>query len=181
MDPILLKACNRANFCTLIDTAKTLGIEMIKGTSRGDASVFIRESDAIKIIRACRDRDIHNVSKGETSIMIILEEHYIVYEHNHSFKDCKYINSLPFDFYLRDCNVAIEYQGEQHFRPVNNWNSHYLTDEKAQKEFEELQTRDKIKKDFCEESGIILLTPDYTMSYKEIEELILDTLGIETN
>lgn len=179
MDPLLLEACNRLNFCTIISTAKALGIETIKGTSRGDSSVFIRETDALKIIRACREKDLYNSSLGETAIKIILEENHIIYNVQHTFNGCKDTNKLPFDFYLPDYNVAIEYQGKQHFNPSKNWNSHYLTEEESIKEFERNQKHDQIKREFCEQSDIILLTPDYRNTYKEIEEMIKETLGIE--
>lgn len=54
-------------------------------------------------------------SKGEDLICSLLDSLQIKYEREKRFKDCRYKNTLPFDFYLPDYNICIEYDGEQHF------------------------------------------------------------------
>ncbi len=53
------------------------------------------------------------------------------------FDKCKYINKLTFDFYLPDYNLCIEFDGRQHFEPVEHFG--------GQKEFESCVKRDNLK------------------------------------
>lgn len=39
----------------------------------------------------------------------------------YKFSDCKNKNVLPFDFYIPSLNLCIEYDGEQHFYPIDHW------------------------------------------------------------
>ena len=45
----------------------------------------------------------------------------IKFERQKRFDGCKDIRMLPFDFYLLDYNICIEYDGEQHFIPKDVW------------------------------------------------------------
>jgi hypothetical protein len=60
-------------------------------------------------------------SNGERSIRVWLENNKFDYEQEYRFKDCKDINSLPFDFYLKKENLVIEFQGEQHYKLSKLW------------------------------------------------------------
>lgn len=70
--------------------------------------------------------------------MAILDRYKINYEQEKTFKTCisdkGYL--LPFDFYLPNYNILIEYDGEQHYKICFN-----NTEEKLL----EQQKRDKIK------------------------------------
>lgn len=59
-----------------------------------------------------------------------------------------------FDVYLPELNIAIEYQGEQHFRPVNFSGK---GEDFAIEQFELNQKRDEIKKKKCFENNCVLL------------------------
>lgn len=63
------------------------------------------------------------------------------------FSDCKDKNTLPFDLYVEDLNLLIEYQGEQHYKPIPHGS---MTLEDAIEQFKITQKHDKIKKDYCE-------------------------------
>lgn len=76
----------------------------------------------------------------------------------HSFKDCVYKRKLRFDFYLPELNVCVEYDGEQHYRPVPFWGSE---NKKANNEFEKNKTRDEIKNKYCKEKNIPLIRIPY--------------------
>jgi len=80
-------------------------------------------------------------SKGELSIQSILESLSIKYEREKRFKSCKNKFSLPFDFFLPDLNILIEYDGEHHFRPVTFGGNKA----QAQENFKLRQKTDKIK------------------------------------
>ena len=53
-------------------------------------------------------------SKGEQRIQKILDKYNIKYDIQYKFKNCCNENVLPFDFYLPQYNLCIEYDGIQH-------------------------------------------------------------------
>lgn len=89
-------------------------------------------------------------------------------EHTVTIDGCKY----RYDFYLPDYNTLIEYDGEQHYMPVNfgKWD-----DEELQKHFEITQVHDKIKNDYCDKHNINLLRIPY-WEKQNIEEIIYNYL-----
>lgn len=92
-------------------------------------------------------------SKGEKKISNFLEKNNINYISQFSFDNCKYILSLPFDFYLTDLNICIEYDGIQHFKEVEYWGGKDgLTLRKL---------RDDIKTTFCKNNCIKLIRIAY--------------------
>lgn len=60
-----------------------------------------------------------NESFGEKNIKKILLYYNIKFEIEKTFTKCKYKRKLPFDFYLSDYNICIEYDGIQHFEKIN--------------------------------------------------------------
>ena len=101
-------------------------------------------------------------SKGENEIHNILSQNNIYFEQQKKFKECKNISQLPFDFYIPKYNLAIEYDGRQHF----NINTIYFT--------EDIVKNDKIKTDFCYNNNIKLLRIKYNENIKEkIKTIIL--------
>ena len=73
----------------------------------------------------------------------------------HTFPNVEYqkrfdwLGMQSLDIYIPDCNTAIEYQGEQHYRPIDFFG--------GQESFEETTARDRKKKILCEENGVRLL------------------------
>ena len=107
-------------------------------------------------------------SKGELRVKEVLEENEIKFTPQKYFEDCKDKNPLPFDFYLDDYNIAIEYDGTQHYFPT----AFFTRDEEAAKEnFEYVKAHDKIKTKYCEDNGIKLIRIPY-WSFNKIEEII---------
>ena len=106
-------------------------------------------------------------SKGEKRIAKWLDKHNITYEPQKRFDDCKDINALPFDFYLPDYNIAIEYDGKQHFEPIEYFG--------GQKAFEYTQKHDNIKNEYCKNNNIKLLRISY---FKNVEEELNNFLFI---
>jgi very-short-patch-repair endonuclease len=91
-------------------------------------------------------------SHGEKIIEQFLKEHNILYINEYRFKDCRNIKPLPFDFYLQDKNICIEYDGLQHFK-ITNWGNDLIKRQKL----------DRIKTDYCQQHNILLIR----ISYKE--------------
>lgn len=108
-----------------------------------------------------------NQSKGERKICLWLNKHHITYQTQKSFKDCKDIKPLPFDFYLPNHNIVIEYDGKQHYEPINYFGGN--------KRFEYIVRHDQIKNEYCKNNGISLLRIPY---FKNVEEELNNFLFI---
>lgn len=98
---------------------------------------------------------ICNESKGELLIREYLNNNNIKFQTQKRFKDCKNIQPLPFDFYLPEFNICIEYDGIQHFKHRSYFGE--ILDLKN------VQARDKLKTDYCMQKNITLLR----ICYKE--------------
>jgi hypothetical protein len=66
---------------------------------------------------------------------------------------------LRFDFRFLEYDIAIEYDGRQHFEPVNFGG---ITNEQVEERFKEIQNNDKLKNDFCKENNFQLIRIPYT-------------------
>lgn len=95
-------------------------------------------------------------SRGETSVMRWLTAKQIAFNHQWIDHDC-IINTLPakFDFYLPDLGVLIEFDGEQHFKPVKFGGS--MSDEEAASRFEDQQITDFIKDDWAASNDLLMV------------------------
>lgn len=100
-----------------------------------------------------------NQSKGESKIEQWLKENNIDYERQYAFEDCRHLSLLKFDFYLPNYNICIEYDGEQHKKPICFGG---ISEKEAIKEFKLTQERDKIKNEYCKTHNIPLLRIPYT-------------------
>lgn len=98
------------------------------------------------------------MSRGEKMLKRILDEYGINYDTQHTFDDCVYEAKLKFDAFDLDNRIAYEYQGQQHYYPVNFGG---CSDEDAQKDFEVDQIRDNIKREYCKEHNIPLIEIPY--------------------
>lgn len=92
-------------------------------------------------------------SKGEKIIREYLIEHKIEYIIQHKFSDCRNKNELPFDFYLPEYNICIEYNGAQHYKPIKYWG--------GEETLTKIKFRDNIKKDYCTNNNIRLVVIRY--------------------
>lgn len=93
-------------------------------------------------------------STGENQIRIILDELQIEYLSEYSFDGCKDKDKLRFDFYLPQYNCCIEYNGIQHYKPIEYFGGNTGFIDRVRK--------DKIKQDFCKQNNIKLIVIPYT-------------------
>jgi len=107
-------------------------------------------------------------SKGEKRVTEFLEDNEFKYESEKVFKDLKDGGYLRFDFYLPKHKIAIEYDGRQHYEPVN-YNG--KSDEKAEKYFKITQKHDKMKNDYCLKNNIKLIRIPY-WEYDNISDIL---------
>jgi hypothetical protein len=92
-------------------------------------------------------------SAGENKIFKFLKDKNVKFYRQHRFDNCRNKRKLPFDFYLPDYNICIEYDGEQHFVAKENWNT--------PEELAYIQKNDKIKSNYCKKYKIKLLRISY--------------------
>jgi len=121
-----------------------------------------------------------NESQGEKLVSSILEKNNINFETQKKFTNCynvsiskkgnKRCSKLPFDFYLPEYNTCIEYDGLQHFYPVEVFG--------GEETFKKRQLLDKIKTSFCLNKNIKLIRIPYTMKNNDVESYIKKELGI---
>lgn len=90
---------------------------------------------------------------GENIIKKWLDTENIKYIMQHKFQDCKNILPLSFDFYLIDHNICIEFDGPQHFQPLDYFG--------GVPNFILRKHRDKIKNKFCKINRIPLIRVKY--------------------
>lgn len=108
-------------------------------------------------------------SKGEKLISKFLNKNDILYYRQHKFTECKNIYQLPFDFYIPSLRTAIEFDGLQHFQPIE-----YFGGLQA---YESLKSNDKIKSDYCEDNYINLIRIRYD-EIDKIEKILKENIRI---
>ena len=118
---------------------------------------------------------IYNLKKGyickyckesnyERYIAMLLKKWGYRFTSQKRFKDCKDINTLPFDYYLDDFNTIIEYDGEGHY--FNCF---------GEKSFESTKKHDLIKDNYCKENEIDIIRIPYWES-DNLEYYLFDQL-----
>jgi hypothetical protein len=100
-------------------------------------------------------------SSGEEYIATLLSKCDIKFEKQKTFNGCKNKKLLPFDFYIPSMNTVIEYQGIQHFEPIEFFGGEIA--------LQDLKKRDKIKKEYCISHCINYVA----ISYKENIDIAL--------
>ena len=105
-----------------------------------------------------------NISFGEKRIASWLESNNIDYVYQKQFDGCVGdFRHLKFDFYIESHNLAIEYQGEQHYHPLKIFG--------GATHFEQQTKYDELKRQYCQTYGITLLEIPY-WRFKEIDKIL---------
>jgi very-short-patch-repair endonuclease len=110
-------------------------------------------------------------SNGEYLVEEYLKKLKVSFKKQYSFDGClsEKNHKLFFDFYLNELNICIEYDGKQHFEPVEFFG--------GKKIFNEIKNRDQLKNKFCEDNGIFLLRIPYNKNNDEIEKIIINVIN----
>ncbi|WP_144240557.1 hypothetical protein [Paenibacillus sabinae] len=114
-------------------------------------------------------------SRGELSIRAYLVDRGYTFTEQHKVADCRDKHPLPFDFSvcLKDYDILIEYDGEQHFRPVDfagrgaDW---------AERQHLATKRRDAIKTAYCMAHGIPLIRISY-VDFDRIDVILDEALA----
>lgn len=114
------------------------------------------------------------ISTGEKKIIEILKDNNISFVHDKPYLDCRYPDTggTPrFDFRVNqnsDCDYMIEFDGEQHFKPIQMYDDNISLDSRIK--------RDNFKNDWCKERGIpIIRIPYHRLRRLNINDLKPDT------
>ena len=93
----------------------------------------------------------------------------VIYQHRPFFLRSEKDGQMSYDVFISGINVAIEYQGKQHFEPVEFFG--------GQRAYENLQKRDQLKAKLSIENGVRLVYINY---WEEITpDLIIKRVGID--
>ena len=95
----------------------------------------------------------------EGEIRVLLNSNNIAFKYD--VRDIDWLKPLTYDFYIPEYKIAIECQGEQHFRPIDYFG--------GIEEYNNLVKRDKEKKKLSDENGVKVL---YYSDYKYKNEVI---------
>lgn len=99
-------------------------------------------------------------SCGEQRIATYLEKKEILFEEQKKFKD---LGKLSYDFFLPDFNLLIEYQGRQHFIPVERFG--------GEETFKIQLEHDQKKRAFCQNHNFRLLEISF-LDFNNIESIL---------
>lgn len=80
-------------------------------------------------------------------------------------------NPLSLDGYSKKLKIAFEHQGQQHYQFIKRFHKNI-------EKFEKQKTHDLIKKKWCEQNGIKLITIPYKISDKNLISFISKKLGV---
>ncbi|WWT40506.1 hypothetical protein [Staphylococcus phage PT94] len=86
------------------------------------------------------------ISLGEEKVKEFLDSKNIFYYREKTLEDMLSIGKLRFDFYLPEENIAIEFNGGQHYKSIEFFG--------GDEEFKNIQRRDTDKKKYCVENNI---------------------------
>lgn len=106
-------------------------------------------------------------SHGERLICQILNDLNINYQYQVKIKNPYNDNNFIIDFKID--NIIIEYNGQQHYTPVEHFG--------GELRFQQQKQRDEYLKRYCEDYNIKLLEIPYTYTEKEIKAKIIEFLG----
>lgn len=113
--------------------------------------------------------------KTEELITKTIVKHYkeygVISQHRPLWLKSSFGGQMSYDIYISELKIAIEYQGEQHFKPVD-----YFGGEES---FKKVQIRDKEKQQLSKEKGIKLIYINY---WEEVtESLIIEKIEKSIN
>ena len=128
--------------------------------------VFKRTFDNIRANGLKCPKCYPNQSTGAKLIEEYLKVNKIDYIKEKTFDDCRDVNLLPFDFYLPEYNTCIEFDGIQHFEPIDFFG--------GIEKFKICKLHDSMKNKYCNANEITLIRIPYTNIYNVND--ILDKL-----
>lgn len=106
-------------------------------------------------------------SLGNQYIYNYLKMKKITFESERRFDSCRDKNTLPFDFYIPERRLLIEFDGAQHFQVVQHFG--------GEKAFEDRQRKDKIKDQWARDNDMKLIRIRYDEDLEESLDSIFES------
>ena len=156
-------------------------LEVLKylGTINGNSKYWVRcdcgkeyEIYAANLTQGCTTScGCVKESHGEIKIRELLIKNNIDFINQKTFDNFSYedTNGKPrYDFFLPQYNILIEYDGEQHFRPIYSWDT--------EKDYQQRILHDKMKNEYAWNNNFIIIRIPYT-HYNDLclNDLLLDS------
>ena len=113
-----------------------------------------------------------SATNNEEKLGDILTNWGCIIERQKKYDNCRDQLPLPFDIYLPEYNILIEYDGEQHYMPVNFGG---ISDEEAIENLKKTQYHDAIKNEYCHQNNIPIIRVPY-LEKNNLEEFIFSQL-----
>ena len=114
-----------------------------------------------------------SATPNEIKLGNILTDLGYTIERQKKYDDCRDQLPLPFDIYIQELNILVEYDGEQHYMPVNFGG---ISDEEAEENLLKVQYHDAIKNEYCKNHDIPLIRVPYWEKHN-IKEFIIMQLN----
>lgn len=111
-----------------------------------------------------------SISRGEEKIKEWLNQHNIKFKWHYPLRrrnKKKGLSLIEVDFFVPSVNIIIEYNGEQHYEPIEIYG--------GEEQFEKQQARDREEERICKEQKINLLVIPYT-DYDNINQILKERL-----
>lgn len=118
----------------------------------------IYETSGASLLLGC-GCELCRKSRGEVLIKQYLDKNGYENIPQYHFDDCKYKNTLSFDFYLPNDKICIEFDGLQHYKPIEFFG--------GIDSFIDEFNRDRVKDRYCLEHNIKLIR----IHYSHIDEI----------
>lgn len=143
------------------------------------------QTTADNFLNKCMSCPFDNRSKPIKDISEFLEKNSISFEQEKKFEGMKRQNYLPYDLYLKDLNMIIEYDGEMHFSNHFTNGDQYLKIQKENDREKDLFIAEKTnykfvripfvyKKDILDLINL-LINDEFTIIQKEFPNVLLIT------
>lgn len=152
----------------------TKKVSKSQGKRSENSSKLPEKSKKNKQITKTSDKSVAHYNKSENECRRVLQNIFIGYKfpnvrpefmENNKTKRC-----LELDCYNEKLNLALEYNGKQHYKYVPIFHKGDRNAYKSQKE------RDELKKKICTLRNITLIVVPYTVPFKDIERYIVNSV-----
>lgn len=126
-------------------------------------------ADILKRYNCC---DKSRKTYKEEQMCQLLEKWGFNIQRGKIFLDCRDKNPLPFDAYMVDYNICVEYDGEQHSRPIR-YGTQKMED--AIDKYNYTVRHDEIKNKYCKDNNISLIRVPF-WEYENMDYYLFDEL-----
>lgn len=128
-------------------------------------TIFDAEPNAILRISGCPGCNMYH---GESLVHTYLVNNNIKYVYQKKYDDLSDKGLLSYDFYLPKYNTLIEYDGKQHYEPVEYFGGRVVFDKQT--------IHDKMKTEYARKNNINLIRIPYYLTNESVLKLLKDKL-----